>query len=114
MELLFILIVGIAIGWYWHAWVMVQRMIDNPDGFIDVAKKIKKIDSDVKDRLEDLKPKAIRTEFLQGQCYVYDGETFLAQGETLHEALTNAEKRFPGQYNFTLRLTKPNESNQSS
>jgi hypothetical protein len=113
MELLFILVIGIAIGWYWHAWSMVQRMINNPDAFIDAAKKVKKIDDDLKDHLEELKPKSVRTEFLQGQCYLYEDETFLAQGETVSEALSNAEKRFPNR-KFTFRVIIPNESSQSS
>jgi hypothetical protein len=86
-------------------------MVDNPDVFVKMLNKIKDIDGEAE---TEKSPTAIRTEFLHGQCYIYDGETFLAQGATLHEALSNAEKRFPGQYNFTLRLTNPNESNQSS
>lgn len=112
MELLFVLIVGIAIGWYWHAFTTIRRMIDNPDVFVEMLNKIKDVDKEIDSKSKE--QSSIRTEFLQGQCYIYDGETFLAQGATLHEALSNAEKRFPGQYNFTLRLTVPNESNQSS
>jgi uncharacterized protein YneF (UPF0154 family) len=114
MEFFFIILVGIIIGWYLHSWIMVQRMMENPDNFIELANKIKKMDTKIKEQIEKIKSNEIRTEFLHGQCYVYDGETFLAQGEDLHEALSNAEKRFPGQYNFTLRLTEPNKSNQSS
>jgi hypothetical protein len=108
---LIILAVGYVIGWYHHSLTIIRRMVDNPDVFVKMLNKIKDIDGEAE---TEKSPTAIRTEFLHGQCYIYDGETFLAQGATLHEALSNAEKRFPGQYNFTLRLTNPNESNQSS
>jgi hypothetical protein len=103
---------GYVIGWHHHAWTMLRRMIENPAVFTDMLNKLKEIDKETVS--ESTEQTSIRTEFLHGQCYIYDGETFLAQGADLHEALSNAEKRFPGQYNFTLRLTVPNESNQSS
>jgi hypothetical protein len=115
MDLFLLLIVGFIgyiIGWHHHAYSTIRRMIDNPQMFVEMLDKIKDINSDSVAKSKE--PSTIRTEFLHGQCYIYDGEQFLAQGADLHEALSNAEKRFPGQYNFTLRLTKPNESNQSS
>ena len=110
---LIILAVGYLIGWYHHSFSILRRMVDNPDMFVKMLNKIKDIDAETEPGTEQ-PPSTIRTEFLHGQCYIYDGEQFLAQGADLHEALSNAEKRFPGQYNFTFRLTKPNESSQSS
>ena len=111
---LFLIIFGIGyiIGWYHHSLSMLRRMVDNPDTFVEMLNKIKDLNKETGS--EEKVESKIRTEFLNGQCYLWDGEEFLAQGATLHEALSNAEKRFPGQYNFTLRLTNPNESNQSS
>jgi hypothetical protein len=117
MDLIFLLLavcLGYFIGWHHHAFTTIQRMINHPDMFLELIKKLKEVNKDQEDTVETANPSAIRTEFLQGQCYVYDGEQFLAQGADLREALSNAEKRFPGQYNFTLRLTNPNKSNQSS
>ena len=117
MDIFFLLLavgLGYVIGWHHHAWTMIRRMIENPTMFTEMIDKLKEIDSDLDSKSRGNTSSEIRTEFLQGQCYIYDGETFLAQGTSLHEALSNAEKRFPGQYNFTLRLTVPNESNQSS
>ena len=112
--LLIAVVFGYFIGWHHHSFRTIQRMIDHPDMFLELIKRLKEVDKDIGDAVETNDPSAIRTEFIQGHVYIYDGEQFLAQGADLHEALSNAEKRFPGQYNFTLRLTNPNKSNQSS
>ena len=115
MDILFLLLaifIGYVIGWHHHAFTTIRRMIENPEIYAELLSKLKEVDTEMP--VEEKVESQIRTEFLQGQCYIYDGETFLAQGATVSEALDNAEKRFPGQYKFTLRLTLPKESNQST
>lgn len=112
--LLIAVVFGYFIGWHHHAFKTIQRMIHHPDMFLELIKRLKEVELDQEDTVKTTIPSEIRTEMIEGNWYIYDDETFLAQGKSLSEALANAEQRFPGQYEFNLRLTVPNESNQSS
>ena len=115
MDILFLflaMLIGYIVGWHHHAFTTIRRMIENPEIYAELLSKLKEVDLET---IEEAKKETkIRTEMFEGQWYIYDDETFLAQGKSLSEALDNAEKRFPGQYEFRLRLTVPNESNQST
>ena len=104
--------IGYVVGWHHHAFTTIRRMIEHPEIYAELLSKLKQVDTET---VEEVKEESkIRTELFDGHWYIYDDETFLAQGKSLTEALANAEQRFPGQYEFKLRLTVPNESNQST
>lgn len=107
------IVIGYVIGWHHHAFTMIRRMIEHPRAYEELIKKIKEADSEFEIEKElEPRPK-IRSEFLEGQYYLWEGETFLAQGPTVLEAVANAEKRFPDR-KFKLRVNIPNESNQNT
>jgi len=92
--------IGHAVGGHMKAYQMMQNMINNPDVVIELVKKLKAINDTEELANETIPDDAIiiKTEEVNGQVYAYDklsGE-FLAQAQTLHQAIVLASKRFPG------------------
>lgn len=103
---------GFFMGWISHARSMFQKMQEDPDSIIAILKKLKNLQIEEKNELNNLGKDNIKLEIHQGVCYLYDkNDTFLAQGATVSEAMDNAEARFPG-LKLDFRLNVPNESNQ--
>lgn len=84
------------LGWWLNKIATLNRILKDPDKFIELLNKYK----DVKDEADDAEVvRGIEVERHGAQLYLFcktSGE-FLAQGETLQEALDRVEKRFPNQ-----------------
>lgn len=115
MDIFLLLIVfflfGIFIGWTSHARAMMVKMTANPDEIIDLLKRLKQVQNEITEEEDGIKSD-VRFEQHQGVYYLYDSnDKFLAQGASVTEAMTNAEKRFPG-LKLNFRLNLPDQSNQ--
>lgn len=103
MELIDIIIVfgsGFILGWFWQAKRIISKLIENPQRTIDLIKKYQsEIEKDQKSNLDKDASRSIRVERHGNTLYLYAKDTneFLAQGQTLQEALLIVEKRFPDQ-----------------
>lgn len=100
------LIIGISIGFVWGVWRatqgFIERIINQPEEIQEIISRVEqaKLDTDTPD--QDVLATA---ELHQGVYYLYDNQDrFLAQGNTINEALNQAESRF----NLKFRVTKSN------
>lgn len=116
MEFLIGLLIGISIGFLWGVWRatqgFIERMMENPDEIKDLLKRVEKINNDTDKELKkinrDGQNQDVKAEFHDGVCYLYDqDDQFLAQGNTIIEAIDRAEKRFPDlKLNFRVNDSK--------
>jgi hypothetical protein len=109
------LLLGIALGFVWGVWratqSFIQRIVEQPE---EIRELMNRVDLAVKKETDTQEPKSeeYRTEWHQGVCYLYDSkDRFMAQGADVLEAMSNAEKRFPG-IKLNFRVNEPNKSNQ--
>jgi len=112
------LLLGIALGFVWGVWRatqgFIQRIIEQPEEIREIMARVQKIS---KEESEDIKTTTntqsdVKIEEHQGVVYLYDNNNeFLAQGPSVTDALSAAEKRFPNR-KFYYRLNLPKESNQ--
>ena len=109
MDILLILsfICGIVVGWIWHARLLFSKILSDPDKMIDLLEKYKSSKPEVQTG-----ERPMRVERHGDAIYLYakDTEEFLAQGNSLQEALEIVEKRFPGQ-TFKGHLSKEEADN---
>jgi hypothetical protein len=120
MDFILGVLTGIAIGFIWGIWratqSFIERIMERPEEIRELMTKVEQIHRDADQEIEQLQQtetsNEIRAEFHQGVCYLYDhNDQFLAQGETVTQALTAAEKRYPDM-KFSFRIIEPKESTQ--
>lgn len=116
MEFLLGLMTGIAIGFIWGVWratqSFIERIINQPEEIKELMSRVNTAVQKDRDESNPKSSKDYRTEWHHGQCYLYDAnDNFLAQGESIIEAMDRAEKRFPG-LKLHFELKTPEKSNQ--
>lgn len=106
MDSLLLLVVGFVIGWWVHRITVLNRVLKNPDSLIQMLEKYKTAKLEAENAGEET-PRNIRIEKHGNQIYLFAEDTneFLAQAETLQEALALVETRFPSQ-SFKGHLNK--------
>ena len=120
MEMLLIgLLIGIVIGFFWGVWRttqgFIERIIDHPEEIKELMVKFEQINRDAEDEIAKInntdQEYEFKTEWHNDVCYLYDiKDNFLAQGASVVEAMSHAEKRFP-----ELKLkNRANSAEQSS
>ena len=107
---------GIAIGFFWGIWratqSFIERIVNEPEEIRELMNRVNKSVKEETDKLKESTEQDYRTEWHDGQCYLYDSkDNFLAQGETIIEAMDRAEKRFP-ELKLNFRLNTSDKSNQ--
>ena len=104
-----ILTVAIAFycGWRVRTAIMMYHLGEDPDRMINILNKIKEINAKDKDSTEVKANGDVKIEHHHGHVYLFESSTdrFLAQGETLVEAIKMMDKRFPGR--FELKVSIP-------
>jgi len=106
-----ILTVAIAFycGWRVRTAIMMYHISEDPDKMIGILNKIKEINAknNNKDAVETKHNGDVKIEHHHGHVYLFERDTdrFLAQGETIADAIKIMDKRFPGQ--FELKLSIP-------
>jgi MFS superfamily sulfate permease-like transporter len=116
MDFLIGIIMGIAIGFFWGIWratqSFIERIVNEPEEIRELMNRVNKSVKEETDKLKESTEQDYRTEWHDGQCYLYDSkDNFLAQGETIIEAMDRAEKRFP-ELKLNFRLNTSDKSNQ--
>lgn len=106
MDSLLLLVVGFVIGWWVHRISVLNRILKNPDSLIQMLEKYKTAKIEAENAGDDTY-RNIRVEKHDNQVYLFAEDTneFLAQAETLQEALVLVETRFPAQ-SFKGHLNK--------
>ena len=110
MENLFELLIAGAVGYFIGSWVkeqiMLVRMVRNAKDIIKYLEHAQKVMEEVDGIPED----AIEVEIerVNGFVYAYNKMTgeFLAQAQSLHQAMTIAAKRYPGKKFWHPELTE--------
>lgn len=107
MEFLTGLIIGISIGFVWGVWratqSFIERIINQPEEIQEIIKRVNQ--SAETDQSESQTVVEYTTEWHNDVCYLYDNKgKFIAQGNSVTEAMERAEKRFPGlKLNFRIK-----------
>jgi hypothetical protein len=91
LDIIVIFVIGMAVGWYWHATRMFNMLSRDPRPMIDILNKVKSIQED---RDQETMLIECRVEWIGQQCYVWDNDTgdFLGQGSDLESAMTHGRK----------------------
>lgn len=116
MENLFELLIAGAVGYYIGSWVkeqiMLVRMVRNAKDIIKYLEHAQKVLEEVE--VEGLPEDAIEVEIerVNGFVYAYNKMTgeFLAQAQSLHQAMTLAAKRYPGKKFWHPELTEDRQT----
>ena len=116
MENLFELLVAGAVGYYIGSWVkekfMLLSMIRNAKDIIEYLEHAQRVMAEVEadgvpeDAIE------VKTELVNNSVYAYDKITgeFLAQAQSLHQAMILAAKRYPDKKFWHPELTQDNQT----
>jgi uncharacterized membrane protein YkoI len=112
MENLFELLIAGAVGYYIGSWVkeqiMLVRMVRNAKEIIKYLEHAQKVMEEVE--ADGIPEDAIEVEIerVNGFVYAYNKMTgeFLAQAQSLHQAMTIAAKRYPGKKFWHPELTE--------
>jgi uncharacterized membrane protein YkoI len=112
MENLFELLIAGAVGYYIGSWVkeqiMLVRMVRNAKDIIKYLEHAQKVMEEVE--ADGVPEDAIEVEVerVNGFVYAYNKMTgeFLAQAQSLHQAMTIAAKRYPGKKFWHPELTE--------
>jgi hypothetical protein len=112
MENLFELLIAGAVGYYIGSWVkeqiMLVRMVRNAKDIIKYLEHAQKVMEEVE--ADGIPEDAIEVEVerVNGFVYAYNKMTgeFLAQAQSLHQAMTLAAKRYPGKKFWHPELTE--------
>jgi uncharacterized membrane protein YkoI len=112
MENLFELLIAGAVGYYIGSWVkeqiMLVRMVRNAKDIIKYLEHAQKVMAEVE--ADGIPEDAIEVEVerVNGFVYAYNKMTgeFLAQAQSLHQAMTIAAKRYPGKKFWHPELTE--------
>ena len=103
------ILVAFWLGWRIRTAVLMYHISEDPDKMISILNKIKEINAkgESKDKSEVTPNGDVKIEHHHGHVYLFESETdkFLAQGETIADAIAIMDKRFPGQ--FALKVTIP-------
>jgi hypothetical protein len=101
--LFLVFVVGVVVGWLWHAKLVFRKIAEDPDRMIRMLQAVKIIKLDNSDD----QPFELKVERHNDAIYLFRNDTneFLAQGTTLQEALELVNKRFPDM-NFKGHLSK--------
>lgn len=101
-----ILAVVFWLGWKVRTAVIMHHLSEDPDRMISILNRIKEINEQKATPDESAKGD-VKIEYHNGHVYLFETETdrFLAQGQTISEAIDIMDKRFPGR--FTLKITIP-------
>ena len=116
MEFIIGLFVGIGIGFFWGVWratqSFIERIMEKPEEIREIMHRVQRINEDYEreisriDSTSEQELNTVRAEFIDDVCYLYDAnDRFLAQGASTTDAITAAEKRFPGM-KFHVRLNE--------
>ena len=112
MENIFELLIAGAVGYYIGSWVkeqiMLVRMVRNAKDIIKYLEHAQKVMEEVE--ADGVPEDAIEVEVerVNGFVYAYNKMTgeFLAQAQSLHQAMTIAAKRYPGKKFWHPELTE--------
>lgn len=110
LENIFIFLVvffaGFVFGWLNHAHSFLRKVMADPDEMINLLNEYKKSKPEDQ-KNQDTPVREIKVEKYGNALYLYakDNDQFLAQGNTLQEALAEVDKKFPGK-NFKGYLSK--------
>jgi spore cortex formation protein SpoVR/YcgB (stage V sporulation) len=105
MELLIIAGIAFWAGWFFRGAVLLARFSDNPEHFIDILEKIKKVNEEIK---QETVEKKLGTELSierHGEmlyAFIKGTDQFVAQGTDIDSVLAEAKKRFPGRKFFGI------------
>lgn len=103
------ILIAFWLGWKIRTAILMYHLSEDPDKMIGILNKIKEINASGKDSIpEEVNPNGdVKIEHHHGHVYLFESETdkFLAQGETIADAIAMMDKRFPGR--FTLKVTVP-------
>lgn len=106
---LIMILIAFWLGWRVRTAILMYHLSEDPDKMIGILNKIKAINAKADNNdSEDVKTAgAVKIEHHHGHVYLFESETdkFLAQGETIADAIAMMDKRFPGQ--FALKITVP-------
>jgi len=110
-----ILVIGIAIGFIWGAWrtthAMLAKLSEQPElfrGLLDKIETMKEAENITGDELTQ----PVTVDWHGDRAYLYDENgNFLAQANSISEALDAAQKRFPNM-KFYFRLNDQTKSAQ--
>jgi len=114
MDFLLGLLTGVAIGFLWGVWratqSFIQRIVEQPEEIRELMERVNRtVQEEVKTPRRE---QEYRTEWHDNVCYLYDNkDNFLAQGNSVTEAMERAEQRFPG-LKLNFRVNESKESNQ--
>lgn len=116
MENLFELLIAGAVGYYIGSWVkeqfMLLSMVRNAKDIIKYLEHAQKVLEEVE--AEGIPEDAIEVEIerVNGFVYAYNKMTgeFLAQSQSLHQAMTLAAKRYPGKKFWHPELTQDSQT----
>jgi len=116
MENLFELLIAGAVGYFIGSWVkeqiMLVRMVRNAKDIIKYLEHAQKVMEEVE--ADGVPEDAIEVEIerVNGFVYAYNKMTgeFLAQAQSLHQAMTLAAKRYPGKKFWHPELTEDSQT----
>lgn len=116
MENLFELLIAGAVGYYIGSWVkeqiMLVRMVRNAKEIIKYLEHAQKVMEEVE--ADGIPEDAIEVEIerVNGFVYAYNKMTgeFLAQAQSLHQAMTLAAKRYPDKKFWHPELTEDRQT----
>ena len=103
------ILIAFWLGWRVRTAVIMYHLSEDPDRMIGILNKIKEINAKNANSktAEVSKTGDVKIEHHHGHVYLFETETdqFLAQGETIAEAIKIMDKRFPGR--FELKVSIP-------
>lgn len=99
MDSLLLLLAGVVVGWWLHRISVLNRILKNPDNFIQILEKYKVAKQEAETLSEGNGYRSLKVERHGDMLYLFaeDTDEFLAQAPTLQAALDLVEKRFPNQ-----------------
>lgn len=116
MQELVLIIIGFALGWLWGIWrttrSMLERVAQHPELFEGLLQRLKSMKQDETEGLDPL-ALGVVTEWVGDRVFLYREDTheFLAQGDTISQAVATAEQRFP-ELKFNIRADTTQQSAQ--
>lgn len=110
-----ILVVGVVIGFVWGVWntthSMLAKLSEQPELFRGLLDRIESM-KEAEQTTGDEQTQPVVVEWSGQSVYLYDSEgQFLAQANTVSDAMDAAQKRFPNM-KFYIRLNDQKESAQ--
>jgi hypothetical protein len=103
-DVIIYIVIGAVAFWLGKQWAVIHfinNISQNPENVIKMLEKIKKINEEYDLKIADLAPEdaiMLNTEERAGLVYLFQSEDdkFIAQGQSLEDALKSAAERFPG------------------